>query len=106
MACVPYDAKFDRSIDLNVYVRNIPFVYFCGSYYGCCLLMHISFSLCCAYCVLSDPWRWEDMSSCLLDKIFSIVYGFSRPSNRLYELELNILLACLSSVCWAKTEHN
>ena len=48
MACVPYDAKFDRSIDLNVYVRNIPFVYFCGSYYGYCLLMYISFSLCCA----------------------------------------------------------
>ena len=45
--------------------------------------------------VLSDPWRWEDMS-CLLDKIFSTVYGFSRLNNRLYELELNILLACLS----------
>ena len=56
--------------------------------------------------VLSDPWRWEDMSSCLLDKIFSTVYGFSRPNNRLYELELNILLACLGSVYWAKTEHN
>ena len=56
--------------------------------------------------VLSDPWRWEDMSLCLLDKIFSTVDGFSRPNNRLYELELHILLACLSSLYWAKTEHN
>ena len=35
----------DRSIYLNMCIicRNI-----CGSYYGCCLMIHFSFSLCCA----------------------------------------------------------
>ena len=48
MAWVPKDAKIDRSIyrSEHVYLYKYPTCSrnFCGSYYECCLTMHISFS--------------------------------------------------------------
>ena len=41
----------DRSIDLNMRINFVEIscsCSFCGSYYGCYLTMHTSFSLCCA----------------------------------------------------------
>ena len=38
-----------RLNDLNIFFVEIScLLNFCGSYYGCCLMMHISFSPCCA----------------------------------------------------------
>ena len=38
----------NRSIGTCVFVERSYSSNFCGSNYGCCLTMHISFSLCCA----------------------------------------------------------
>ena len=79
MACIPQDAKIDQQwIDLNIsFCRNICLCNYCGSYYGCCLTMHISFTLCCAlkydyifilvYCN-TEFWSLSLQINCLVTK--------------------------------------
>ena len=38
----------DQSVDLNIFVEISHLCNLFGSYYGCCLTIHISFSICCA----------------------------------------------------------
>ena len=40
--------SIDRSILTCVFVEITRLCHFCGDYNGCCLTMHVSFSLCCA----------------------------------------------------------
>ena len=44
MACTPMDAKIRKKSE-HVHLWKYPVCVFCGSYYGCCWRMHISFSL-------------------------------------------------------------
>ena len=49
MACILQDTKIDRLVSPCVFIVEISCTCnFCGSYYGCCLTMHVSFSLFCA----------------------------------------------------------
>ena len=41
------DRSIDRSILTCVFVEITRLCHFCGDYNGCCLTMHVSFSLCC-----------------------------------------------------------
>ena len=48
IACIQQNARINRSIWTCVFVEISCLFNFWGSYYGCCLAMHISLSLCCA----------------------------------------------------------
>ena len=71
MACVPQDAKIDESIVTCLFVEISPSYNFYGSYYGCCLTMHISFSLHCAlkqkdYILISVYCKIYRVNNCLV----------------------------------------